>query len=686
MPFICLPKDRVDAFKRALRDKTLKMSDLFNMETGARTELLAKYVGKEDAKTVNLLFEEKLILKNQLQGIKNWASKVGEIGRYDPAKKVELDRLMSEFRARQQERIFSPKESEAFLSDLVEAKFGTLISKEAAKDYLDLTKRVDDLRKNFNEKTGSWSSEKDRLRYGGAKVLLENYIERLKGGDMPLNDLLRESVYEIRQVFKENVPAAVWGTFVKTLRTISDTSISMVASVDNSFMGRQGLKTLFTDWTRYIQAKKVGIPYKAIWWPGAKQSFVDFAKTIGGQRTKDALLADIYSRPNYLNGRYSLAKLMPRAEEQFPTRLPERVPILGRVYSASQIAFEGSAIRMRTGLYDFIESMAEKNGVDVADKHQVQSIGRVVNSLTARGQWGTRGEPAFVRLILWAPKMLKGNIDVLTAHAGQHISPFARRQAAYNLAGMIVTNAVIMAIANAIKPGSTTTDTNSSDFGKIKVGNTRIDHTGGAASLVVLASRMLTGEYTSSVTGIKSEYGAGYGEVSRFDAFIDFLTGKTAPFTRMLIDFAKEETFEGRSPTFGSAVGGITVPISIQNFIKLKDDSSVAAVLGAILDVFGVSANTYAPRERDWTQDTGVELQAFRERVGDEKFKEANDRYNQEYAEWVGEVIQKSEYKDLSDDDKKSVLSKKKEEIKDRIFRQYGFKYKSVKTAPLLRF
>ena len=104
MPFICLPKDRVDAFKRALRDKTLKMSDLFNMETGARTELLAKYVGKEDAKTVNLLFEEKLILKNQLQGINNWASKVGEIGRYDPAKKVELDRLMSEFRARQQER------------------------------------------------------------------------------------------------------------------------------------------------------------------------------------------------------------------------------------------------------------------------------------------------------------------------------------------------------------------------------------------------------------------------------------------------------------------------------------------------------------------------------------------------------------------------------------------------------
>ena len=87
---------------------------------------------------------------------------------------------------------------------------------------------------------------------------------------------------------------------------------------------------------------------------------------------------------------------------------------------------------MRTGLFDLLNKRAKENGIDVTSKAHLEPLGKMINSLTARGQWGKRGEPAIVRVFLWAPKMIKANLDVLTAHgAGVGLkSKFARKQAA----------------------------------------------------------------------------------------------------------------------------------------------------------------------------------------------------------------------------------------------------------------
>ena len=83
MAFICIPKNKIDIFRKALKGKELDIASLIKMSTEKRTAFFEKFAG-ENAKTMNTLFEEKIILKNRLQGIKNWASKVGELGRYDP--------------------------------------------------------------------------------------------------------------------------------------------------------------------------------------------------------------------------------------------------------------------------------------------------------------------------------------------------------------------------------------------------------------------------------------------------------------------------------------------------------------------------------------------------------------------------------------------------------------------------
>lgn len=668
MAFTCLPAEAAKAFKDALKSKDIQIADLLTMTSEARLAVFEKFTDVKQAKELNLLFEEKLVLKNKVLGLKNFINKVAQEGKYSPAKKAELEQLASEYRQAQQERIFNPSEEQAFLNELADASLGTHVSRAEAKNVFDLTTKVDELKVNFDGE--KWTSDKAAKEYGASKVILENYVDALKQGDISLKTLLREAIAQFKEEYKTNKPKAVIDVLLKTAKFITDNSIALVASVDNSFMGRQGLKTLMT--------------HPTVWWEGARRSFSDIAGTLGGKNMKDALMADLYSQPNYINGTYERAGILPKSEEQYPTSLPERIWGVGRVFKASQIAFEGSAVRMRTGLYDVISEKAKQNGVDVTNKYQIESMGTMINALTARGQLGKRGESPLVRLVLWAPKMLKANIDVLTMHAGQDISPFARKEAAKNLGKIVLTSAAIITIANAIKPGSAETDPRSSDFGKIKVGNTRFDYTGGAGSLIVLASRISTLSSKSSTTGVVKKLNSGeYGSQTGLDVLVDFLAGKTPPTTGAIVAALRGADFKGEKPTLGSQIQRVTVPITIQNAIALKDDNSTSAVLGVLLDAFGINATTYSKQKTDWSQNPGVELQAFKAKVGDIKFTEANDAYNQQVADFMSTLDANAKYQALSDEDKQRVIDKKKADIKDKIFKSYSFVYKRKAVNPV---
>lgn len=672
MAFTCLPVEKAKEFRETLKSRDITIEDLLSMSTEERTAILEKYVGDE-AKTVNTLFEEKLLLKNRIQGIKNWASKVGQIGKYDPVIKAELENMASEYKARQQERIFNPKEEETFLNDAADASMGTHITREEAKNVFDLTKKTEELKGKFNGK--EWSSPEARQSYGVSKVAMENYVQALKEGDTSLGGMLRDAKNEFKADFAENKPRAVLGLLGKAMKTISENSIALVASLDNSFLGRQGIHALFT--------------HPTVWWDGAIHSFTDFGKTIGGREMMDALMADVYSNPNYINGSYDIAKILPKSEEQFPTSLPERIWGLGRVFKASEVAFKGSAIRMRTGLYDLVSDIADRNGVDMTDKYQIESVGRLVNSLTARGQFGKVGESPIVKMVLWAPRMLKANFDVLTAHTGQDISPFARKQAAVNLVKVVATTAGIMTIANAIKPGSAELDPRSANFGKIKVGNTTFDFTGGAGSLITLASRLVPiawgkGATKSTTTGIVTPLNAGdFGSRTGFDVLIDFLAGKTTPPVRVLIDLLQGADATGKKITVAGELTNAGVPITAQNLLQLKDDHSASAMSGLLLDALGVNSQTNVPQPADWSDTTSLELLQFKAKVGDDRFKKANADYVNYLQKRTDQVKQKPAFQKLSPEDKQKAMTKLQDEAKSWVFTRYNFNYKPQKSKPL---
>jgi hypothetical protein len=546
-----------------------------------RLAWFTKIVGEDNAREINAVFESKMLLKNQRQGFKTFIKNIG--GR----KVVQKDFLS---KVDKLNKVLSNSEIDQFVNDYVSKKLGLEVTEEEYKKIVEISDKTIKLKKEWEDKIKENKDNlpeylathpKEKSMYGASRVVLENYKSELAGANESILGKLGDRAQQFKSTAETNVPKAVLDVGMDAIKTISDNSISLVATLDNSFIGRQGLFTLFT--------------HPSQWFPAAANSFVDIAKTLGGKEAMDALMADVYSDPEYLDGSYQKAGILPKTEEQFPTSLPERIPVVGRVFKASETAFSGSAIRMRTGLYKMLSRRMSANGVNMKDSAEIQSLGKVINSLTARGQWGSRGEPGILRVVLWSPRMLKANIDVLTAHLGQDLTPAAQKEARINFLKIIGVLGLFMATAKALDPKSIELDPTSSDFGKFKFGKnheTRIDFTRGAASLVVLASRIAEGHYKTT-NGQIVQYGSGYGQKSRFDALMDFLGNKAPPTTGAVIDYLKGKDINGKVPTPLGELYARNVPITIQNLMNLKDQASVSRVVGIITDFMGLNSNSY---------------------------------------------------------------------------------------------
>jgi hypothetical protein len=631
----CLPKELTKVFIERLKSGEITPEKLSDMTSAERRTYFTEFMGEGNAKSVNALFESKLLLKNQQQGIINWARQITGI-------KPEIMRdILS--RVERMTSVLEPHDLDTFLEDLAEQKLGVGVTMEEAGRIAELAKAVSENKDSSN-----------RMDYGRAKVAFYNYVNGLK-------ELASKKTFgEMVRNPKEAIINA------------AGTAKAINASMDNSAIGRQLLKTLWS--------------HPGIWAKNAAQSFRDITDTFGGKAVMDEVNADILSRPTYDLMRK--AKLSVGAvEEAFPTSLPEKIPFLGQLYKASENAYTAAIHRTRADVFDKYIDIAKKSGIDVSDKVQLESIGRLVNSLTGRGNLG-RIEPIAntVNSVFFSPRFLKSNIDFLTAHQFEKgVTPFVRKQAAINLVKVISGTAAVLTIANAIAPGSVETDPTSSDFGKIKIGDTRFDISGGMGGIITLAMRLLNGSSKSSTTGISTPLNSGkFGSQTSLDVVFNFFENKLSPVASVIRDIAKGRDFNGNKPTLGGELYNLSTPLSLKTYTELQaDPNSANVILSLLMDELGINTNTYSSNS-DWNTSSSVELQQFKQDVGPVKFKEANAQFNKEYGAWFAKAVKDSGYQKLSDADKQALIMAKKASIKNGIFNDNSFIYRrqSRKSLP----
>jgi len=593
---ICIMPEKIQAFKEAIKNKDISLSDLMFVESAERIKILEEYAGK-DAETMSALFEQKLVLKNKMLGLKNLVSKLGEIGRYDPAKKIEIKEALDDFKAKQAERIFNPKEDEVFYAGLAEKILGTEVSREEAQAIFAMSAKGDQLKENhLNSKTLEWSSEEKRMDWVINDAMRNKYIDDLNTGSF------KGYVKEVQNMWDENKPGTIATVLGDSANKINQTLINAVASWDNSFIGRQGAITL-------VKSPK-------IWWNMAEKSFKDIKKTLRGSDLQVYLArSEAMSRPNGINGNYEVAKLFPKTEEETPTKTLEYIPVIGKGFKVFDVAFQTSAIRARADLFDMMIDISEKTNEKIDDV-LIKDLGSVVNAITARGKVGRIGASGPVQLLMWAPRMLKADWDVLTVHtfgAGLKTN-FARKQSAKTITNVVIATAAVAAIASAMG-ADVEKDPRSSDFLQIKKGNTRIriPFTRGMTQIVTLFARAAMGlagkpAVKSTTTGELTKLNSGkYGSKTVWDVGLDFLVNKTTPPARIVIDQFRGRNFQWEKPTTKS-VGFSLLPISVQNFIELKDEATTMSVFGAFADLFGISSNTYTSNALRVFDKTGIDI------------------------------------------------------------------------------
>lgn len=564
----CLLKQYADAFRKALKDGTINPVSLSEMTSANRRAFLSKYVGEENAMNVNALFESKLLLKNQQAGMIAWAKRVSGI---TPAVRADL---LS--RIERLEKVLDPMEGEQFLNDLASARLKIEVTQEEAKMIADLSKAVRDSKSKASE-DGVFPSEESRLQYGANKVALETYVNELKLAVKKLT-------------FKEAPLRKTLGFIFGTVPSIAKSSKS---SLDNSFWGRQGIKVLLNTRTA------------PIWFKNFLKSWGDIVKEMKGVDAMEAIKADIYSRPNAVNGKYKAGKygLDVLSEEAYPSSLPEKIPLLGRLFKASQSAYNGAALRLRADLADRYIKIADSQGINTLDSKQAEGIGHLIGSMTGRSSLGRAEVLAKeINVLFFSAKFLKSNFDAVTAlQLDSKATPFAKREAAKNLLNMTMTIASAIFLAGLMNPDDIDSDPRSTNFGKIRIFGHWVDITGGMAGLVTLASRLVPtyhdGEwgfwYKSSAGKWTKLSGVEYGDMTALDVFESFFEGKLSPAAGVIRDIWKGTDYQGNPLSVTNTTKSLFTPLPLENITTLATDPNSGFVLGSIiLDLLGFSTST----------------------------------------------------------------------------------------------
>jgi len=196
-----------------------------------------------------------------------------------------------------------------------------------------------------------------------------------------------------------------------------------------------------------------------------------------------------------------------------------------------------------------------------------RDIAELVNVTTghATAKGGLSLENAIKKIgpVLFSPGLLNSRIRMLNPFTYIKADPFVRKQ--YLKAALSTAAAWWMVVELAKMAGGddveVSTDPNSADFGKPRIGDTRLDPGGGFQQFLVLYSRLLSAGATSSKNQRFHPFGKGYQAETALSATQRFMSNKLNPAAKFAYDLwdsseykplhLKDRTMQAFAPLIG---------------------------------------------------------------------------------------------------------------------------------------
>jgi hypothetical protein len=303
-------------------------------------------------------------------------------------------------------------------------------------------------------------------------------------------------------------------------------------------------------------------------------------------------------------------------EEHFMSHFAEKIPVAGRMVRASERGYMAFLNKIRTDTTRSILKLSEEAGIDFSQNPKaLTDIGSFVNNATGRGNLGRLNSSApLLNGLFFSPRLLASRLTMLNPYYYAQLSPVVRKEAIKSLMSFSALAATILGIA---KLGGASVETNprSSDFAKIRSGNTRFDILGGFQQYIVLGTRLITNETKTTTTGETKELGKGFGSSTRLDVAGSFLRSKASPVASFAYDYLDGKNSVGQpfqmslpdtsspSATANSAMNNSAIqrfiPLFLQDWYDVARDRGVGeGTAMAVPALFGVGEQTFTPNAK----------------------------------------------------------------------------------------
>jgi len=293
-----------------------------------------------------------------------------------------------------------------------------------------------------------------------------------------------------------------------------------------------------------------------------------------------------------------LGSKMGHREENFMSSFAEKIPLLGKGVKISSRAYTGMANKLRMDVFTSLLNDAERIGLNprTTGDYLGPEIAKLVNNLTGRGSLGKYEKAApLLNALFFSPRLMMSRLSLLNPVYYYKSDPFIRREAlksmlAYGSATMTILG---LAKASGLDIGA---DPRSADFGKIKIGNTRIDIMGGFQQYIRMSAQLLTNTYISSTTGKEYTLGEGYKPMTFLDIAARQFESKTSPLTSFVIGLARGSNYDGESTRTPKGIGqevlNRVIPMVGRDLYDLYQEDPYLLPLG-LLNTVGFGVQTY---------------------------------------------------------------------------------------------
>ena len=241
-------------------------------------------------------------------------------------------------------------------------------------------------------------------------------------------------------------------------------------------------------------------------------------------------------------------------------------------------------------------ALARKAGTIFADS-DLQDLAKLINWASGRGDLPAilAHHQGFLTTMLFSPKLIFSRLEFpFAVFPGVTNSALVRREAWKQIGAFLGTGAGILSMAIATKQGTVELDPRSTDFGKLKVKDTRLDIWGGYAQYMRVLAQTVTAQGKTTAGRLSPK--------DRGEVIARFAQSKLSPAAGLFMDILKGQTFLGEEFTIETAknpkslLGQVyqrTFPLAIQDIVDGFFADGLHGAMINVAGVYGVGIATY---------------------------------------------------------------------------------------------